>query len=166
MALATGFDAPTVGPIAPEASAQGSGKTNGSSRRFESVAVLLSMHGNVTETSISNLVLLDKKGKLRSPAKRDILQGVSLANVESLAANENLLLVYEDLTIDDFRDAKEILMTGTTGCVWSAVEFDGVEISDGKPGPLCKAIQQAWSKRLDFDFVAQASSECIGKQLS
>ena len=134
-------------------------KSTGSARKPapDSIAVLLSTRGHVTETSISNLVLLDQQGKLRSPAKCDILQGVSLSKVESIAAKCSLAMDYGDLTSDDFRNAQEILMTGTTGFVWSAVEFDGNQIGDGRPGPLCKAIQSAWSESLGFDFVAQAS---------
>jgi len=135
-------------------------KDTGSTRKpvSDSIAVLLSTRGHVTETSISNLILLNKQGKLRSPAKCDILQGVSLSKVESIASKRGTAMDYGNLTSDDFRDAQEILMTGTTGFVWSAVEFDGKQIGDGRPGPLCKAIQNAWSESLGFDFVAQASS--------
>jgi len=134
-------------------------KSTGAARKpvSDSIAVLLSTRGHVTETSISNLVLVDQHGKLRSPAKGDILQGVSLSKVESIAATLGVAMAYGNLSSDDFRDAQEILMTGTTGFVWSAVEFDGKQIGDGRPGPLCKAIQDAWSESLGFDFVDQSS---------
>jgi len=134
-------------------------KSTGAARKpvSDSIAVLLSTRGHVTETSISNLVLVDQQGKLRSPAKGDILQGVSLSKVESIAATLGVAMAYGNLSSDDFRDAQEILMTGTTGFVWSAVEFDGKQIGDGRPGPLCKAIQDAWSESLGFDFVDQSS---------
>jgi branched-subunit amino acid aminotransferase/4-amino-4-deoxychorismate lyase len=77
---------------------------------------------------------------------------------------------YGNLTVDDFLEAQEILMTGTTGFVWAAVDFDGKTIGDGKPGPICKAIQRTWSENLDFDFVAQASGVArnvkIGTEIS
>ena len=135
-------------------------KSTGSARKPvpDSIAVLLSTRGHVTETSISNLILLDQQGELRSPAKCDILQGVSLSKVESIAAKLGVTMAYGNLSSDDFRDAQEILMTGTTGFVWSAVEFEGTQIGDGSPGPLCKAIQNAWSESLGFDFVAQSSN--------
>ncbi|MCY2975076.1 MAG: aminotransferase class IV [Planctomycetota bacterium] len=135
------------------------GKQTGSALKpaSDSIAVLLSTRDYITDTSISNLILLDRQGKLRSPSKCDILQGVSLSKVESLAAKLGLELAYCDLTVDDFREAQEILMTGTTGFVWAAIEFEGKIIADGKPGPICKAIQRTWSESLGFDFVAQAS---------
>ncbi len=147
-------------------------KQTGSASKLaaDSIAVLLSNRDYITETSISNLIILDRQGKLRSPSKCDILQGVSLSKVESLATKLGLEMDYGDLTVDDFREAQEILMTGTTGFVWASIEFDGKTIGDGKPGPICKAIQRLWSESLGFDFVAQASDVArnvkIGTELS
>jgi len=123
--------------------------------KSDSIAVLLSTKGNITETSVSNLVMVDRNGVLRSPSKRDILQGVSLAKVEEIAARQGMRLEYSDLSSNDFRRAAEILLTGTTGFLWAAVEFEGTQIGEGKPGPICKSIQQSWIDSLGFDFVKQ-----------
>lgn len=150
----------------PVTSTTGDQSSTAKKPQSDSVAVLLSSRDYVTETSISNLIIVDRQGKLRSPSKRDILQGVSLSKVESLATKLGLALEYGNITADDFREAEEILMTGTTGFVWAAVEFEGKLVGDGKPGPICKAIQRTWSETLGFDFVAQASDVTTNVKIS
>ncbi len=154
----------------PVTTPTGNQSRSSSKPNSDSIAVLLSTRNYITETSISNLIIADRQGKLRSPSKRDILQGVSLSKVESLATKLGLELEYGNLTADDFREAEEILMTGTTGFVWAAVEFEGKLVGNGKPGPICKAIQREWAESLGFDFVAQASGVAsnvkIGTELS
>jgi len=129
-----------------------------STQKADSVAVLLTIEGFATETSISNLILVDLSGRLRSPSKRNILQGVSLAKVQELASKMGVEMDYCDLTADDFRQASEILLTGTTGFVWAGIEFEGVRIGNGRPGTFCKSLQQMWIENLGFDFLSQASN--------
>jgi len=136
--------------------------TGGSIQKANSIAVLLTIDGFVTETSISNLILADRSGRLRSPSKRNILQGVSLATVQELASKMGREMDYCDLTVEDFRQASEILMTGTTGFVWAGVEFEGIQIGNGRPGTFCKSLQQMWIENIGFDFLSQAS-KCTGR---
>ncbi len=126
-------------------------------RTPESIAVLLSIHGYVTETSISNLLVLGKDGVLRSPALKDILWGVSLKTVCQLAESIGQQVEFSDLRPRDMLEANEILMTGTTGGVWSAVSVDGNSIFDARPGSLCERLQAAWHQKIGFNFVEQAT---------
>ena len=127
-----------------------------SSRKSNSIAVLLSTNGYVTETSISNLLVLGKDGVLRSPPLKDILWGVSLKTVCELAKSIDQPVEFADLHPSAILEAKEILMTGSTGCLWSAVSVEGRSIGDGRPGLLCKRLQEAWQQKIGFSFMTQA----------
>jgi branched-chain amino acid aminotransferase len=116
------------------------------------VAVLLSTRGMVTETSISNLLIYGKDGILKSPPLDDILHGVSLKTVVELSNSLSIPVQFEDVDPVELRNASEVLMTGTTGCLWSAVEIDGEPIGTGKPGSVCKRIQNAWEDRVNYRF--------------
>ncbi len=116
------------------------------------VAVLLNTRGMITETSISNLLVLGKDGILKSPPLDDILHGVSLKTVVELADSISIPMQFRDLMPIDLLDASEVLMTGTTGCLWSAVEIDGQLIGDGKPGVVCRRLQDAWEERVNYRF--------------
>jgi branched-chain amino acid aminotransferase len=116
------------------------------------VAVLLNTRGMITETSISNLLVLGKDGVLKSPPLEDILHGVSLKTVIELANSISIPVQFGDLEPVDLQSAAEVLMTGTTGCIWSAVEIDSQLIGDGKPGVVCRRLQDAWEERVSYRF--------------
>jgi branched-subunit amino acid aminotransferase/4-amino-4-deoxychorismate lyase len=117
-----------------------------------SIAVLLGTRGTVTETSISNLLIVGNDGVLRSPPLNDILWGVSLKTVVSLAESIGVEVKYGDILPKMLQSANEILMTGSTGCLWSAISVDDVPIGDGKPGPLCRRLQLAWEELVGHRF--------------
>jgi branched-subunit amino acid aminotransferase/4-amino-4-deoxychorismate lyase len=104
------------------------------------------------------LLVLGRDGVLRSPALRDILWGVSLKTVSQLAESIGQKLEFSDIHPRDLLEAQEILMTGTTGCLWSATFLDGNPIGDGLPGNLCRRLQAAWHQQWGFNFVEQAYS--------
>lgn len=116
------------------------------------IAVLLNMRGTITETSISNLLVLGKDGILKSPPLQDILHGVSLKTVTELAESLSIPVQFRDVHPEELCQATEVLMTGTTGCLWSAVEIDGKSIGTGKPGPVCQRLQSAWEQRVNYRF--------------
>lgn len=120
--------------------------------RTGSVAVLLSTRCTVTETSISNLLVLGQDDVLRSPPLEDILWGVSLHTVLKLAETIGLPVEFCDLDPESLRTASEVLMTGSTGCLWSAVSIDGKPIGDGKPGRICRRLQSAWEELVGYRF--------------
>jgi branched-chain amino acid aminotransferase len=117
-----------------------------------SIAVLLSTRGTVTETSISNLLIVGNDGVLRSPPLSDILWGVSLKTVDRLANSISLEVKYGDILPKMLQTASEVLMTGSTGCLWSAVSVDGVPVGDGRPGPIGRRLQNAWEELVDHRF--------------
>lgn len=132
-------------------------QTSQTLRPPDSIAILLSTGGNVTETSISNLLLLGKDGVLRSPPLTDILWGMSLKTICELAKLIELPIEFSEMLPAELYEAREVLMTGSTGCLWSAVSIEGHSIGDGIPGPVCQKLQTAWKDKIQFDFIEQAN---------
>lgn len=128
------------------------------SASLDCLSVLLSTDGYITETSVSNVLLLGKDGKLRSPRLGNILEGVSLRKAIQIADTLGISVEYCDLTSQDLEAAQEVWLTGTTGCIWSAVAVGEVIIGNGRPGAICQAIQQKWSEEIGWDFVAMRST--------
>ncbi len=119
------------------------------------VALLLDQNEMVTETSISNLLMV-RGSELISPTLEQILPGISLQTVEQLAVQIGRTVRYSEVGLKEFAQAEEILMVGTTGCVWPAVELDGRPIGDGVPGRCFRELVRVWQETLHFDFVGQA----------
>jgi len=64
---------------------------------------------------------------------------------------------FTDIAPKDLYEANEVLMMGTTGCLWSAVSIDGQAIGDGRSGPVCARLQNAWMEKVSFNFIEQAT---------
>lgn len=116
------------------------------------IALLTNIRGAITETSVANLLIVDRNECLLSPRLEDILSGVSLKTVIELAHESGLEIGYRDLFPEDVAMAKEVLMTGSTGCLWSAVNFNGKAIGDGKPGSIATELRGRWERAVGYPF--------------
>ena len=46
----------------------------------------------------------------------------------------------------DLRNADELMICNTTSEIIPVIQVDGWTVSDGKPGPVTRALQQAYRK--------------------
>lgn len=122
-----------------------------------SVALLLNMEGEISETSVANVLIVDKQGHLWSPPRSGILNGVSLDFLEELAAQEGFRLGYRTLLPQDLLQAHEVFLVGTTGCIWPVDRIDGTMIASGGWGEMTRRLAQAWKNHIGLDFMAQAT---------
>ncbi len=111
------------------------------------IALLLDEDGHITETSVGNILVLTGTG-LFTPLRTKTLQGVSQQYVIRLAADLGMTSTERDLTTDDMRQAREVWMTCTTGCIVPVTRFNGQPIADGKPGPKFREMLAAWSQKV------------------
>lgn len=120
-------------------------------------AAMLSIEGYLTETSVANIVVVDNQG-LVSPPIDSVLHGLSLRRTLRLAANGGLQIRFEHITADLLQKAHEILVTGSSGCLWPASQLDNQVFSSPTTGRAYSLIRDAWSQELGIDYVAQALS--------
>ena len=98
----------------------------------------------VTE-GISSNVFAVFGSVLHTPPVDRGLPGVTREAVLAAAPEAGLECLEAPLTVDHFREADEIMLSGAVAHVRAVVELDGKPVGDGKPGPshrkLLKALQ-------------------------
>jgi branched-chain amino acid aminotransferase len=112
-------------------------------------AIMLNDDGHVSEGSGENLVML-RHGRLIMPARSDnILEGITLDSVCTLAREELGFEIIER-TIDrtELYIADEVFLTGTAAHISAVTEVDRRTIADGRVGPVTSQLQ-----RLFFDCI-------------
>jgi branched-chain amino acid aminotransferase len=92
-------------------------------------ALLLDMNGNVAEAPGANL-FYEKDGKLVTPAKGNILPGITRATVFELCAELGIEVEEKVFTIDELKNADAVFYCGT------AAEVIGFESLDDHQFPL------------------------------
>lgn len=83
-------------------------------------AILLDMYGYVTESSSAN-VFIEKDGKLFTPAKGNILTGVTRNTVMQIAKQLDIEVEEKNITLNELKNADAAFLCGT------AVEIMGIQ---------------------------------------
>ena len=83
-------------------------------------AILLDMYGYVTESSSAN-VFIEKNGKLFTPAKGNILTGVTRNTVMQIAKQLDIEVEEKNITLNELKNADAAFLCGT------AVEIMGIQ---------------------------------------
>jgi branched-chain amino acid aminotransferase len=125
-------------------------------------ALLLDMNGNVAEAPGANL-FYEKDGKLVTPAKGNILPGITRATVFELCAELGIEVEEKFFTLDELKNADAVFYCGT------AAEVIGFESLDEHKFPLkwsdsvSRKIQQAY-KDLVVEKFSQQKHESAKKE--
>jgi branched-chain amino acid aminotransferase len=122
-------------------------------------ALLLDVHGLVTEASTANVLIYCAGEGLVSPPQSKILRGISLSVVAELAGQLSIPFIERDLTIDEVASADEVLLTSTTVCILPVTQLNGRPIASGRPGKMFSELMSAWSKMAMIDIIGQAERQ-------
>lgn len=126
-------------------------------------ALLLDMNGNVAEAPGANL-FYEKDGKLVTPAKGNILPGITRATVFELCAELGIEVEEKFFTVDELKNADAVFYCGT------AAEVIGFESLDDHKFPLkwsdsvSRKIQVAYKKLVVEDFLQPQRQEDAKKE--
>jgi branched-chain amino acid aminotransferase len=120
----------------------------------EAMALLLDLNGNLTETSSSNFLIVER-GTIVSPTTTNTLPGISRAVVIELAGKLGIPFVERDLQVCNAINADEAFTSSTPYCLMPVTRINGVPIADGKPGPIFRRIIEAWSREVGVDIEEQ-----------
>jgi branched-chain amino acid aminotransferase len=108
--------------------------------------VMLDHRGMVSEFHGSNLFLV-KQGVVHTPTSAaGILHGITRGRVLKLAEELGYDVHERDITPYELLNADEIFLTGTMAEVVPVVKIQGVQIGDGKPGPVTKEIIRSFQR--------------------
>ncbi len=118
-------------------------------------AVLLDLQGNITETSVANLIIVEGK-RLVSPPLTEILNGISLERTLRLGQAAGWNVVYEPVSLLRAEQSDEILLCGSTACLWPASRI-GARVFEGcSQGRAFISLAELWCEDLGLDFIQQA----------
>lgn len=101
--------------------------------------------GFLAESSTENIVIVTADNKLVRPGLQNILRGTTMERTfelaQKLVASGVLSAVgSQDITLNQVKNAKEIMMLGTTLDVLPATSFEGEKINQGTVGPVARAL--------------------------
>lgn len=109
-------------------------------------AVMLDRSGFVSEATTMNLFLVKDKEFFTPPSSAGILPGVTRKRMIRLVRELGYNMFEKALTPYDVTNADEAFLTGTLGEIVPLVRVKGIDIGDGKPGPLTKRIIETFIK--------------------
>jgi branched-subunit amino acid aminotransferase/4-amino-4-deoxychorismate lyase len=129
----------------------------------EASALLLDLHGNVTETSGANFLIVER-GTVISPTTVNTLPGISRAMVIELCGKLGIPFVERDLQVYSVINADEAFTTSTPYCLMPVTRINGVAIGDGTPGPMVQRLLSAWSEEVGLDIETQIQEGALRRQ--
>ena len=109
-------------------------------------ALMLDRNGFVSEATTMNLFIVKKGEIFTPPSTAGILPGVTRKRIIRLARELDYRMVEKGLTPFDVTNADEAFLTGTLSEVVPLVKVRGIEIGDGKVGPITRRIIEAFVK--------------------
>ena len=118
-------------------------KTDAQRQGFDE-AILLDPDGYVTECSGANLLLV-RHGRLVTPPKDAILEGITRDTVFTLARELGIEVVETRVSRDQMYVADEVMVCGTAAEIVGVAEIDHRRIGEGTTGPITRRLQQAYS---------------------
>ena len=119
-------------------------------------ALLLDQTGMVNEASTANLVIYRRDEGLVSPPREKILPGVSVAMLQSLAADVEMPFVHREVSVEDVLSADEAMLSSTSPCLLPVSSLNGQQIGEVCPGPVFQNALARWSDRVGVSILEQA----------
>lgn len=111
-------------------------------------------HGNVTEASGANLMLI-KDGVIHRPPRERVLGGINQDTFLELAAKIGINNVERNLTLYDYLESDEVVLTTTSVSAIPINEFDGITLT--RRSNIISDVQKEWVNYVGFDFMQQAN---------
>lgn len=104
-------------------------------------AILLDRDGRVTEGAGQNLFVVAGGELVTPPVSSSILQGITRDTVMTLARGLGVPVREQVLSRESLYLADEIFLTGTASEITPVRSVDRMQIGDGRPGPISRALQ-------------------------
>jgi len=105
--------------------------------------------GFVTEGAASSAFIVSTKGELVTrQLSQAILPGVTRGTLLQFASDNNLELVQRPFTVAEAYAAREAFISSSNEIALAVVKIDDRIIGDGSPGPVTKALREAYVKAI------------------
>jgi branched-chain amino acid aminotransferase len=111
-------------------------------------AILLDEHNHVCEGTGENIYVV-RDGVIHTPhAAASILDGINRRSAIQIARDLGIEVVEHDLGRAELYLADEVFLTGTAAELTPVREIDDHAVGSGKPGPVTRAVQDAFEDAL------------------
>jgi len=108
-------------------------------------AIMMDVHGNVSEGSGDNIFVV-KKHRILTPPAMNNLRGITRAAAMELAIKDGIEVIETNLGLFDIYTADEVFVTGTAAEIAPVTKVDGRLIDDGKPGKITRKLMAAFKE--------------------
>jgi branched-chain amino acid aminotransferase len=110
-------------------------------------AIMLDISGFVAEASGENIFCVSKNGTIRTPPlSSPILNGITRDSIIKVLRDSGRQVHEVTFTRDAMYIAEEVFFTGTAAEVTPVREVDNRQIGSGRPGEVCRFVQEAYFK--------------------
>jgi branched-chain amino acid aminotransferase len=106
--------------------------------------IALGCNGLLTEGAGENLFLVRRGKLLTPPTSAGVLAGITRDTVITLAAELGIAVEERDLPREALYTSDEVFLTGTAAEITPVRSVDRKSVGSGKPGPVTRALQQAF----------------------
>jgi len=110
---------------------------------------LLLRDGLLTEGSASNAFVVLNGGLLTPSAGEQLLHGITRERVLQLARGAGIKVAEQPVSESQLREADEICISSSTKAIMPVTRLDGVAVGSGQPGPVWRALWQAYQAEID-----------------
>jgi branched-chain amino acid aminotransferase len=111
-------------------------------------AILLDDHGRVCEGTGENVFVV-KEGVISTPPQTaSILDGINRKSVIEIARDLGYQVVERDVARAELVLADEVFLTGTAAELTPMRSIDDIDIGDGRPGEVTRAVQKVFEDAL------------------
>ena len=120
--------------------------TQESRRNGYDESILLDAEGNVSEAAGENIFIVRDK-KIYTPFTADsVLEGITRDSAITIARNMGYELTERPIVRTELYMADELFLTGTASEIIAVTNVDGIQVGDGREGPVTRSIREMYTK--------------------
>ena len=109
-------------------------------------SILLDTEGNVSEAAGENIFIVRNK-KIYTPFTAfSVLEGITRDSAMTIARNMGFELAERPIVRTELYMADEVFLTGTAAEIIAVTNIDGLQIGDGREGPVTRSIREMYTK--------------------
>ena len=109
-------------------------------------SILLDTEGDVSEAAGENIFIVRNK-KIYTPFTAfSVLEGITRDSAMTIARNMGYELAERPIVRTELYMADEVFLTGTAAEIIAVTNIDGIQIGDGREGPVTRSIREMYTK--------------------
>ena len=114
----------------------------------EAFETILIKDNYITEGTSSNLFIVKHNEIITPVLNHEILPGITRQILLDLALEQNLIVKYSKISLEDLYNADEVWISGQIKELLPVIKLDNKIIGSGKPGPVWKKMSTLYIERI------------------